>query len=389
MTLSNDTDDVVTVNFATADGTAVAGTDYVAQSGTLTFQPGVTSQVITLVVNPAAAGEGIEWLTVNLTGAANAIIGDGVAMVTIVPPTSWLTTTAAEFGAGTLDAGSYVANTSGGEVTLAPTVSAEFDGTALPAGWTSGAVINNGTTTVANGWVIVEGSSVLAPTTYSSGRSLEFSAIFTGEPGQHAGFGLTASLLPPYALFGTKVDGSFYTRTNGGGQAIDTPIPGNWFNAPHRFRIDWNATNVVFWIDGTQVATHTVTYAVKMRPAMTDVTLGGGGLAVDWMRMSNYSASGVYTSPVYNAAASGRWLSASWVADLPAGTTVAVAVRTGNSSSPDAAGSGWSAWTPVAQPGGAIAGTPLAQYAQYKLTLTTSVPNATPSVKEVVLNVQR
>jgi len=30
-----------------------------------------------------------------------------------------------------------------------------------------------------------------------------------------------------------------------------------------------------------------------------------------------------------------------------------------------------------------------AQYAQYKLTLSTSVANATPSVKEVVVNIQR
>ncbi len=31
---------VVTVNYATADGTALAGSDYTATSGTLTFAPG-------------------------------------------------------------------------------------------------------------------------------------------------------------------------------------------------------------------------------------------------------------------------------------------------------------------------------------------------------------
>jgi hypothetical protein len=36
----------LTVNYATADGTAVAGRDYTATSGTLTFAPGITSEVI-------------------------------------------------------------------------------------------------------------------------------------------------------------------------------------------------------------------------------------------------------------------------------------------------------------------------------------------------------
>ena len=349
--------------------------------------------MITLVINPALAGEGNEWFTVNLSGATNATIGVGQAKVTIVPPASWLTTTVGEFGKGTLEAGSYLADTSGGEVTLAPTVSAEFAGTTLPAGWTSGYVVNDGTTTVANGWVVAEGTSLLAPTTYGSGRTLEFVAIFTGEAGQNAGFGLTTALLPPYAMFGTKEDGLFYARSVSPGTLRETVIPGNWFNAPHRFRIDWNASNVVYWIDGTQVATHAITYkgaGSSMRPAITDQSLGGGGLAVDWMRMSAYSASGVYTSPVYDAGAEVPWLSASWVADLPAGTSVTLAVRSGNSPDPTvpvmSSDLAWTAWTNVT-PGAALNRT--ARFAQYKLTLTTSVANATPSVKEVVFNIKR
>src|SRR5262249_3834966 len=40
----------VTVNYATVDGTAVAGTDYVAASGTLTFAPGQTGQYVSVSV---------------------------------------------------------------------------------------------------------------------------------------------------------------------------------------------------------------------------------------------------------------------------------------------------------------------------------------------------
>lgn len=44
----------VTVDYATADGTAVAGSDYTAATGTLTFAPGVTTQSIHLTALPNA-----------------------------------------------------------------------------------------------------------------------------------------------------------------------------------------------------------------------------------------------------------------------------------------------------------------------------------------------
>ena len=43
VTLSAASGQTVTVNYATANGTATAGSDYVAATGTLTFAPGVTS----------------------------------------------------------------------------------------------------------------------------------------------------------------------------------------------------------------------------------------------------------------------------------------------------------------------------------------------------------
>src|SRR5438270_5565220 len=54
----------VTVDYATSDGTAKAGTDYSAESGTLTFAPGVTSTTFTVPVANNSVIDGAR--TVNL-----------------------------------------------------------------------------------------------------------------------------------------------------------------------------------------------------------------------------------------------------------------------------------------------------------------------------------
>ena len=74
----------VMVNYATADKTAVAGTAYVAASGTLTFQPGQTSQTIPVTVLPSPVPEPTETFTVTLTSPVNSSISAGVATGTIV-----------------------------------------------------------------------------------------------------------------------------------------------------------------------------------------------------------------------------------------------------------------------------------------------------------------
>jgi hypothetical protein len=50
VTLSSASTDTIKVNYTTQDGTAKAGTDYTAESGTLTFAPGQTSATISVPV---------------------------------------------------------------------------------------------------------------------------------------------------------------------------------------------------------------------------------------------------------------------------------------------------------------------------------------------------
>lgn len=83
-TLSAASGQTVTVAYATANGTATAGTDYTAASGTLTFVPGVTSQSITVVVTGDAVTEPAETFVINLATPTNSTIADGQATGTIL-----------------------------------------------------------------------------------------------------------------------------------------------------------------------------------------------------------------------------------------------------------------------------------------------------------------
>jgi large repetitive protein len=74
----------VTVQYVTADGSAAAGSDYVAASGTLTFAAGETSRTVTVLVYGDRLGEPNETFFVNLSSPTNATIGDGQALGIIV-----------------------------------------------------------------------------------------------------------------------------------------------------------------------------------------------------------------------------------------------------------------------------------------------------------------
>jgi hypothetical protein len=96
VTLGAASGQAVSVNYATADGTAVAPGDYIAASGTLNFTPGQLTQTVTVVVNGDITPEANETFTVGLSGATNATIaaatGTGTITnddvpVTVNPPT--------------------------------------------------------------------------------------------------------------------------------------------------------------------------------------------------------------------------------------------------------------------------------------------------------------
>jgi len=85
VTLSAASGKTVSVNFATANGTATtADGDYVAKSGTIFFSPGQTTATITVQVRGGRSKEPNEAFFVNLSGASNGTISDGQGLGTIL-----------------------------------------------------------------------------------------------------------------------------------------------------------------------------------------------------------------------------------------------------------------------------------------------------------------
>jgi parallel beta-helix repeat protein len=74
----------ITVAYATADGTAVSGQDYVAATGTLTFTPGTTVRTVPVAVIGDLLDEPTETFVLNLSAPVNATIADGQGTGTIL-----------------------------------------------------------------------------------------------------------------------------------------------------------------------------------------------------------------------------------------------------------------------------------------------------------------
>lgn len=71
------------VNFATANGSALAGSDYTALTGTVTFAAGETTKTISVAIANDTLVENAETLTVNLSGGTNVTISDAQGVGTI------------------------------------------------------------------------------------------------------------------------------------------------------------------------------------------------------------------------------------------------------------------------------------------------------------------
>ncbi|MBK7513897.1 MAG: DUF4082 domain-containing protein [Chloracidobacterium sp.] len=301
-------------------------------------------------------------------------------------------TTVADFGAASSDT-CYVSNTSGGEVILPPTLAAEFSGAVLPAGWADYAW-TGGISTVAGGKVSVNGSRLNQSDTtgFTAGRSLEFVATFKSVTYQNIGFaagdndtaepssGALADGTQPWAMFGksTATD-HIFSRINSTGTSVDVDL-GPVTEAPHLYKIEWLADNTVnFFIDGVLKDSRLASFgAVLMRSVISDYANDGTTLDVDWMRMSPYVSPCTFTSRVFDAGTPVVWDQMTWNGSTPAGTSLAMSYRIGNSPTPDGM---WSGFVPASVSPATLAGN--ARYIQYQAILATSDANQTPTLTDV------
>jgi len=283
-----------------------------------------------------------------------------------------------DFAAGSTDAGAYVARTTGGEVILRPKAAAEFGGRELPAGWAATPWLEGGTATFDGGMLLLDGARVGTDVLVPSPRSIEIAAVFPARPDQHAGFG-TNFVDVPWVMFSTKWGRRLYGRTHLL-NVEDKKLAGDWLGGRHVFRIDWNVLDVVFSVDGATLAQVLVPVPGYMRAMAANERLGGPPLQVEWMRMSPFAPAGRFTSRLFDAGGTVDWATATWQADVPDRTTIAMSVRTGRTPGPDG---GWSAWTPLAASGAAV-GTS-SRYLQYRADLATADPARTPVLRRVDL----
>ena len=113
-----------TVNYATTDGTAVDGTDYIAVSGTLTFTPGQAQAVVAVPILNNSEFKGDRTFTFNLTAA-------GGELTLGTPTTSTITITDDELGqAGSIafSSATYSVAEGAGTATLTLTRTGGSDG---------------------------------------------------------------------------------------------------------------------------------------------------------------------------------------------------------------------------------------------------------------------
>jgi hypothetical protein len=173
VTLSAASAFTVTVNYATADNTATAGSDYQAATSTLTFNPGETTKTVSVLVNGDTTFEQNETFFVDLSGAANATILDGQGQGTITnddaaPPTPALSITDASVtegnaGTKTVDFTVSLSPVSTGTVTVDY---ATADGTATaPSDYqsTSGTLTFNPGETTKTITVTINGDTLVEP----------------------------------------------------------------------------------------------------------------------------------------------------------------------------------------------------------------------------------
>jgi hypothetical protein len=210
VTLSEAATGNVTVQYATANGTATAGSDYTAAAlTTLTFAPGETSKTITVAIVNDPAVEGNENFTVNLSNASsNATILDGAGIATIVDNAPMAAPFAAPLMA--MSASSAAPTAVAGFSDLNEAVKVNEDST-LTGSVLTGTTSDSGTVRVVN--FQIDGNSTL----FKAGETASLAGVGTLVIGADGAFTFV-----PVANYNGSVPLITYTMTDGSNNDTST-----------------------------------------------------------------------------------------------------------------------------------------------------------------------
>ncbi len=113
------------------------------------------------------------------------------------------------------------------------------------------------------------------------------------------------------------------------------------------------------------------------------IVLGTGDPGKLYTLQDRFTLKGTVTSDVLDAKLISQWGALRWQAETPAGTRVSVAVRSGNLAEPDETWSDWS--TEQTDPERALVAAPPARFLQYRITLSTTNPAVSPTLRSIAL----
>jgi len=115
---------------------------------------------------------------------------------------------------------------------------------------------------------------------------------------------------------------------------------------------------------------------------ISDYVSNDGSLSIDWMHIAPYTLTGSFTSRVFDAGDITDWGAVNWHGDLPTGTSISMAISTGNTPNPN--DGSWTSFKPLNVQGESAAAN--SRYIQYKATLKTTDNKVTPVLKDVAIN---
>jgi hypothetical protein len=391
VTLSPASASDVTVQFAASNGTATAGADYTATSGTLTFAAGTTSLPVPVTILGDAVYEVAETVVVTLSNPVGATLADATGTVTIgnddAEPQAFVDSTIADFSVCSTAAGTRVGPA--GDVRLLGTFRDTFDGAALDARWISGAWDGSAYTPVPAAGVLALGNATgafIRSATELPVTTLEVRAAFAGLPFQSIGIA-DDTFNTRYARFNTMAAGTNLWATTDPGTGMTAtdlgPIPSGARTYSIE-RIAQGATELIrYRIDGIAVADHVVTAGQLPAARYLFLSHNGGAsptLDIDTVETDPpFAASGTFVGCTVDALIVMAWHSLTWDAVVPGTASLAARTRTSID------GVAWSPWSGSITISGSAIASPPGRYLQYQFDLATSTPSSGPVVNAVTV----